>query len=118
MIKKLLQKLIMPMLALLVCLPAQAGMVGTAQIQDAAVTLPAAATAQQRDWISEQLVRGGVSQEMAIQRVAAMTDSQVAELHQRIDEAPAGGLDAIVWIVVILIFTEYMGYTDIFPSRN
>ena len=118
MIKTLSQKLILPMLVLLVCLPAQAGMVGTAQIQDAAVTLPAAAAAQQRDWISEQLVRGGVSQEMATRRVAAMTDAQVAELHQRIDEAPAGGVDAIVIIIVIFIFTEYMGYTDIIPNRN
>ena len=116
MTKLLLRRLLLPLLALLFCLPAQAGMVGTVQIRDAAVGLPAAAVAEQRDWIFDQLVKGGVERKLADRRVAAMTDAQVAELHQRIDEAPAGGVEPIVILIIVFVVTEYMGYTDIIPD--
>ncbi|MDH3537852.1 MAG: PA2779 family protein, partial [Gammaproteobacteria bacterium] len=70
----------------------------------------------QRDWIREQLLTGGVSEADAVKRVAALTDDQVAKIHQRIDESPAGGADALVVIILVLVITELMGYTDIIPN--
>ena len=116
MIKTMHRWLLAALLAVSVGLPAQAGMVGTAQMHNAAVPMSAAAIETQRDWIAERLVEGGVDGEQARLRVAAMTDAQVSELHRRIDEAPAGGADALVLLILVLIFTEVMGYTDIFPD--
>ena len=96
-------------------LPAQAAMVGTAQIHADPAALPQGDILAQREWIREQLIVGGVDEADAGMRVAAMTDSQVRQLHQRIDENPAGG-NVLLWIVVILLITELTGVTDFVPS--
>lgn len=99
-----------------VFLPAQAGMVGTAQMASGStLAVELAAIGEQRAWIEQQLIAGGVSEADALQRVAAMTDAQVVELHRRIDAEPAGG-NAIVWLLVILLITELAGWTDIIPA--
>ncbi len=58
-----------------VSLPGQAAMVGTAQLQAGQAVLDGGNVAAQRDWITEQLVKGGVDADIATQRVAAMTDA-------------------------------------------
>ena len=62
----------------------------------------------------------GVDLEMAKQRVSIMTDEEVRALNQKMDEMPAGGdaLSAIVLIFLVLLFTDIMGWTDIFPFVN
>ncbi len=102
--------------AIAVCLPAQAGMVGTAQMaSQSTLAVELAAIGEQRAWIERQLIAGGVDEADALQRVAAMTDAQVVELHRRIDAEPAGG-NALVWLLVILLITELAGWTDIIPA--
>lgn len=96
-------------------LPGQAAMVSTPQMQSGAAQTLNGDVSTQRDWIVEQLVAGGVDQTDATRRVAAMTDTQVRDIHQRIEEHPAGG-DALVVILLILVITELMGYTDIIPG--
>lgn len=104
------------LLSVSVFLPAQAGMVGTAQMASGStLAVELAAIGEQRAWIEQQLIAGGVSEADALQRVAAMTDAQVVELHRRIDAEPAGG-NAIVWLLVILLITELAGWTDIIPA--
>ncbi len=99
-----------------VCLPAQAAVVGTAQMaSDSTLAVELASIGEQRAWIEAQLIAGGVKEADALQRVAAMTDAQVVELHKRIDAEPAGG-NALLWIVVILLITELAGWTDIIPA--
>jgi hypothetical protein len=73
---------------------------------------------QQRAWITEQLVKGGVSETDAEKRVASMTDVQVTEIYQRIDELPAGAstVEVIIIIGLVLVITELLGYTDIIPN--
>jgi len=112
--KRIIRFLFIAFACIATSLPAQAGMVGTAQMQNQAMAIDFADIARQRDWIAAQLEAGGVDKTLAVQRVAAMTDTQVIELHQRIDQQPAGG-NAVVVILLILLFTELMGYTDIFP---
>jgi hypothetical protein len=110
--KRLLHCLLVAVAALSVSLSGQAAMVGTAQLQAGNAAVELGALAGQRDWIREQLIVGGVSEAKAAERVAAMTDAQVQEIHERIDASPAGGSDALVVIIIVLIVLEVMGYTD------
>lgn len=69
-----------------------------------------------RDDVQSQLEAYGVTAAEAEQRVASMTDSEVAELNAEIQDAPAGGIvGAIVLIFVVFIITDVIGATDIFP---
>ncbi|MDH3630478.1 MAG: PA2779 family protein [Gammaproteobacteria bacterium] len=115
-IAKLTRCLLIALAAFAVSLPSQAAMVGTAQMQSSQLSIDLGSIAAKRDWIEEQLVVGGVEAKDAASRVAAMTDVQVAQIHQRIDESPAGGADALVVIILVLVITELMGYTDIIPN--
>jgi len=116
--KQMLRCLLVVMAALATSLPSQAAMVGTGQMQANPATVELANVVQQREWIRQNLVKGGVSETLAVTRVAAMTDAQVAEIHRRMDELPAAGSGAEVLIIVglVLVITELMGYTDIIPN--
>jgi len=49
-------------------------------------------------------------------RVGALTDREAAEIAARIDEMPAGGiLELILLVFVILLITDILGFTKIFP---
>jgi hypothetical protein len=116
-IAKLTRCLLIAFAAFAVSLPSQAAMVGTAQMQSSQLSIDLGSIAGKRDWIEEQLVVGGVEAEDAALRVAAMTDAQVVQIHQRIDESPAGGgAEALIIVALILVITELMGYTDIVPN--
>jgi hypothetical protein len=66
-------------------MPAQAAMVGTAQIfEDAGSQIFDLNTMRQkRDWIQAQLEQGGVSAAASRLRVSGMSDDQVIQVHQR-----------------------------------
>ncbi len=102
---------------LLVATPGHAAMVGTAQLQQDQnnLSVDLQATTEQRAWIREQLVVSGVNKADAKLRVASMTDLQIQQIYQRIDEAPAGG-NVVVILILVLVITEIMGYTDIVPN--
>lgn len=68
--------------------------------------------------VQAELVRFGVSPALAAERIAALSDAEVASLHQRVQEATAGGdgvVGAIVFIFVLLLITDILGLTKIFP---
>lgn len=98
-------------------LPAQAGMVGT----DAVVSASSGereriATFLQREDVRQQLQAQGVSQEDVKARVAALTDEEAAQLAGRIDSLPAGGILGLILLVfIILLITDILGLTKIFP---
>lgn len=116
-IAKLTRCLLIALAAFAVSLPSQAAMVGTAQMQSSQLSIDLGSITAKRDWIEEQLVVGGVEAKDAASRVAAMTDAQVVQIHQRIDESPAGGgAEALIIVALILVITELMGYTDIVPN--
>ncbi len=114
-VTKFLRFVLIAFFATAVSLPAQSAMVGTAQIQSPQLAAELGSISAKRDWIREQLELGGVDQRDASLRVAAMTDAQVLKLHQRIDQQPAGGNVAVA-IILIILFTELMGFTDIIPA--
>lgn len=70
-----------------------------------------------RDDVRAQLQTQGVSADDAIARVQAMSDTEVAQLAQRVDNAPAGaGVVGVLFTVfLILLVTDIMGLTKVFP---
>ena len=104
--------------AMFVSLPAQAGMVGTAQMTHSLTSsLSAAEITQQRGWIQSQLEANGVTKANAALRVSSLSDSQIQQVQQRIDEMPAGAgaLCTIALIALVLVITDLTGITDVFP---
>jgi len=87
----------------------------------------AALAAAQRDQVSRALERAdvqgrlaalGVDAEAVKARVAALTDEEAARLAAKIDSLPAGAdglIGAIVLIFIVLLITDILGLTKIFP---
>ena len=111
-LKKFAQCLLMMTACLVVTVPGHAGMVSTAEMVSDVTGIEFGNITAQRDWIREQLVIGGVDQVEAAIRVEALTDTQVAQLHQRIDQEPAGGNILLIAIIILLI-SEFAGWTDV-----
>lgn len=100
--------------------PAFAGMVGTDQLlaaEQAEVDRERLTSALEREEVKERLTAMGVDPTEAVERVKRMTDAEVAELNDRIDELPAGSSAAGVILTVFIVFviTDVIGATDIFP---
>ena len=103
---------------------AQSTLVTTEQVAASqGVTSPTA----QRDHVNSVLERTdvaaglqerGVSLDQARARVAALTDDEVAQVAYTLDTAPAGAADAIgviLTIFIVLLITDILGFTKIFP---
>jgi hypothetical protein len=71
----------------------------------------------ERQEVKDALMERGVDPAMAAQRVASMTAEEVRIMNQKMDELPAGGdiLGVAVFVFLVLLFTDIMGWTDIFP---
>ena len=73
----------------------------------------------ERDEVRTALTSQGVDLEMAKQRVASMTDEEVKALNQKMEEMPAGGVvEALLIVFLVLLITDIVGLTDIFPFVN
>lgn len=71
-----------------------------------------------RDDVKEQLIAQGIDPIEAQQRVDSLTPGETRQLAGRIDELPAGGTDlvgALLFIFVLLLLTDLLGLTNIFP---
>jgi len=98
----------------------QAAMIGTEQIHAANAGRNDHArigAALDRPEVIAHLERLGVSKEDAQTRVAALTDDEAATLASQIDSLPAGGdiVGALVLIFVVLLVTDILGLTKVFP---
>lgn len=72
----------------------------------------------QRGEVQSQLQAMGVDSQSAADRVAAMSDQEVSRLAGKIENLPAGGvswLGVLLVVVLVLVVTDILGYTDIFP---
>jgi len=68
--------------------------------------------------VAAGLAERGVSVDQARERVAALTDDEVASVSQAIDTAPAGASDVlgiILTVFIVLLITDILGYTKVFP---
>jgi hypothetical protein len=113
--------LIAVMLLLGIQLPARAALVDTGTLLQAPRDDAAHARLHQlldRSDLRQMLADRGVDAAALQHRVNALTDDEARALAARIDAAPAGGADALVIgavVFLVLLFTDIMGYTDIFP---
>jgi hypothetical protein len=106
---------------------AQAGWIATPEVvAPAAVATAADVVGAQarlnglldRDDVVQALTARGVDLGAARERVASLSDAQAAQLLAQIDSAPAGGdsaLGIIVFIFVLLLITDILGFTKVFP---
>jgi hypothetical protein len=99
----------------------QAAIVSTEQVVTAAAAeqnrAKVAATFERAD-VQAELKKMGVSTDEARARVAAMSDAEAASVANKINSLPAGGdgiVGAIVFIFVLLLVTDILGLTKVFP---
>ena len=57
----------------------------------------------EREDARKRLTQYGVPADQAGERIAALTDAEVAELARRIDELPAGAASTVTILVVVII---------------
>jgi len=74
-----------------------------------------------REDVQRQLVLLGINPEEATSRVASLSNGEIQQIAGRLDELPAGegGVGAVVGAILIiflvLLITDLMGLTDVFP---
>jgi hypothetical protein len=97
-------------------LPVHAGMIGTGALT-ASAERERIASFLQRDDVRQQLQARGVSATDVEARVAALTDEEAAQLATQMDAMAAGGdaLGVILVVFLVLLLTDIMGFTKIFP---
>ena len=112
---------VLGILALSLHLPAaNAGMVGTeavvnaAQVQQSRERL---VSSLNRDDVKTQLMARGVDPAQVQARLDSLTDNEVQTLAAKMDQLPAGGdaLGLLVFIFIVLLITDILGFTNIFP---
>ena len=78
-----------------------------------------------RDDVQRVMVRQGVDAAEARQRVASLSDSELTKISKAMEQLPAGGdggigtiIGAAVFIFVVLLITDLLGLTHVFPFVN
>ncbi len=105
---------------------AQAGMIATESALASRQAADAAAAAAARERLDTVLAREevkslllarGVSSEQVQARLDGLTDEEIQRLAAHLDTMPAGGdaLGLLVFVFVVLLITDILGFTDIFP---
>jgi hypothetical protein len=72
----------------------------------------------ERPEVQAELEKMGISPEQAQARVAALTDAETASIARQVDTLPAGGegvVGALIFIFVLLLVTDILGLTKVFP---
>lgn len=112
---------VLGMLALSLHLPAvNAGMIGTEAVISAAQTQQnreRLASTLNRDDVKTQLMARGVEPAQVQARLDSLTDEEVQTLAAKMDQLPAGGdgIGVLVFIFIVLLITDILGFTNIFP---
>lgn len=100
--------------------PVHAALVGTGQIVNAASidsNRERVRVFLQREDVRDMLQQRGVDANVALSRVDAMTDSEVQTVATQLDQLPAGAgiLSAILLVFFVLLVTDILGLTKVFP---
>lgn len=100
--------------------PVHAALVGTEQIAAAGQSSQnrdRVRTFLQREDVRNMLKQQGVDANAALTRVDAMTDSEVQTVADQLDKLPAGGdiIGVLFTVFIILLITDILGLTKVFP---
>jgi len=111
---------ILGLLALTIHFPAHAALIGTDTVVQAAQAQQDRSRIESllnRDEVRQRLLGQGVDPAQVKARVDALSDNEIQTLAAKIDELPAGGdaLGLLVFLFVLLLITDILGLTDIFP---
>ncbi len=77
-----------------------------------------------REDVQQQLTLLGVDPEEAASRVAGLSDAEIQQIAGRLDELPAGEgavgvvVGAVLIIFLVLLVTDLLGLTDVYPFVN
>jgi len=99
---------------------AQAVMIGTGQMMDHRKTQQDRAHVKallNRVDLAAQLKSAGVDPTQLQARIDALTDEEVALLSDQLDQLPAGSgiLGTALLVFLVLLATDILGYTEVFP---
>lgn len=107
--------------------PAQAALVTTDQVINRTKNDAAREKVilfMERADVRQQMVTMGVDPDLARSRVASMTDQEIVQISDRIDQLPAGSgvfesILIVAGIVAIVFFiTDLIGWTDVYKVVN
>lgn len=113
--------LIVAMVTLGAPLPqANAGMISTGEISavQAQSDRERVRTFMDREDVQKQFQALGVDAQLAKDRVAALSDEEVARIAGKLDQLPAAGdsvLGVLLAVFIILLVTDILGLTKVFP---
>lgn len=76
-----------------------------------------------REDVQQHMTRLGVNPEEAKSRVASLSDEEIQGIAGRLDDLPAGeGVEFVVAVILLiflmLLITDLLGFTDVFPFVN
>jgi hypothetical protein len=107
--------------------PVHAAVIGT-EAATAPIATPAVVSGQarlqaalSRADVVDILTSRGVDPDAARARAAMLTDAEAAELAQGIDQAPAGGINALAAVAIVfgvLVITDILGFTRVFSFTS
>lgn len=113
-----LRRLIASLLVICIALPlpTQAAMVATDKALGSAERQHVNQLLARAD-VQARLSQYGVNAGDVQARIAAMSDEEVAQLSSKMDAMPAGGdiLGVIVLVFLVLLLTDILGFTKVFP---
>jgi hypothetical protein len=101
----------------------QAAMISAEQVAESTVTNEGnqnralIVAALSREDVQAALVARGIDPAQAQDRVAALTDEEASMVASQLDSAPAGSgiIGAILLVFFVLLLTDILGFTKIFP---
>jgi hypothetical protein len=103
---------------------AMAALVGTDAVLDPARVASARDAVRNlmaREDIQAALARRGLDPAEAAARAEGLSDAEAVRLADSVDQLPAGGsavgivIGAVLIVFLVLLITDILGYTDIFP---
>lgn len=111
--------LIVSLAGVAVPLPAQAAMLSTGDALASSARARLNGLLERQD-LQAKLAAYGVKASDVKARVAALSDEEASQLAKQIDAAPAGGdggalIGAALIVFLVLLITDILGYTHVFP---
>ncbi|MDH3474695.1 MAG: PA2779 family protein [Rhodospirillales bacterium] len=103
---------------------ARAAMVGTDKVVEQAAKADDRARVldfMAREEVRQQLIDLGIDPEEALRRAASLTDAEIRQIAGELDQLPAGQgavaavVGAILIIFIVLLITDLLGLTNVFP---
>ena len=120
-IQRPLALLLSALLMLMPVMGTQAAMLGTDTLITTTQSQQSITELQQlleREDAQQQLLALGVSPDLVRERVASLSDSELARINQGINTLNAGGesvLGVLLVIFIVFVITDVIGATNIFP---